>query len=406
MPRWTAADDAAVLAAHAARQRPGTGSAWPDVHCPDRGTITGAQARYRCARINRRAAAPTPARVMRSTPVKLRATNAGVDVRPTPPGVRDVIADKAAPAPAVAAAQRELHKHQQALHKTVMRAEKRKPAQERHAELRKELMNDHDEWAKANSSDCPGLQYEEHMMGRLALCQAAAEAHQERSLVVRRSVGSSLWLETRKKEWRAKRSTRKRARETDAFAQQLAARHRDAPPPPPAAPLPAAPSWDLNDNNVARSHRFGDELHCPGRRCRRCYHDWRRYLQVSFFEEAVRDFTEKEGNESAAIARIRSQIEIYRPGFLKYGDWGRWPSFAGHVDELIENHDENRLFFPPHTHPPKEDYIQLRDKRGRGCCPIGMSFCRNLRRKCTSTLPCTKCRGLRGGRLSFGRLVN
>ena len=54
--RWTAADDAAVTAAAAARSQPGAGSAWPAVDCPDRGTISGDNAKKRWNRIRHRSA--------------------------------------------------------------------------------------------------------------------------------------------------------------------------------------------------------------------------------------------------------------------------------------------------------------------------------------------------------------
>ena len=123
MPRWSAADDAAILAVDASRERGGAGT-WPEqVRCPDRGTITGKQARDRCARLNSRAAAPAPARQTRRTPVAQRAANVGVVVRPTPPDVRGIIADEGAPPSAIAAAKHELHKHQKLVVKTVSRAE-------------------------------------------------------------------------------------------------------------------------------------------------------------------------------------------------------------------------------------------------------------------------------------------
>ena len=51
MPRWTDEDDAAIDAAAAAR----TGNTWPEmIDLPDRGRITGEQARKRFARIQAR----------------------------------------------------------------------------------------------------------------------------------------------------------------------------------------------------------------------------------------------------------------------------------------------------------------------------------------------------------------
>ena len=137
MPRWSEADDAHVLAVDAARERAGR-CTWPEeVLCPDRGKITGKQARDRCARIAGRAAAPAPARQTRRTPIKQRAANVGVDLRPTPSGVRAIISDTAAPSAAVDAAKHQLHKHQNALVKTVARAEAKRPAQECYEELRR-----------------------------------------------------------------------------------------------------------------------------------------------------------------------------------------------------------------------------------------------------------------------------
>ena len=159
MPRWSEADDAAVRAADAARDRAGRGSAWPEVHCPDRGTISGVEAQKRFHRINSRAAAPAPARQTRRSPIQQRAENAGVNLRPTPSGVREVIADKDAPAAAADAARFQLRKHQKEVEQVVRRAENKRPAQQAYLDVKRSVREKRGDWAKKPASSW--FEYEE-----------------------------------------------------------------------------------------------------------------------------------------------------------------------------------------------------------------------------------------------------
>jgi hypothetical protein len=62
MPRWSEADDAAVRAVGASR-KPGAGAKWPSVDCPDRGTISGDDAKKRWFRLGKHSSASTQAPV-------------------------------------------------------------------------------------------------------------------------------------------------------------------------------------------------------------------------------------------------------------------------------------------------------------------------------------------------------
>ena len=62
MPRWSEADDAAVRAVGASR-KPGAGAKWPSVDCPDRGTISGDDAKKRWSRLGKHSSASTQAPV-------------------------------------------------------------------------------------------------------------------------------------------------------------------------------------------------------------------------------------------------------------------------------------------------------------------------------------------------------
>ena len=60
MPRWSEADDAVVCAVGAGRE-PGSRAKWPSVNCPDRGVISGDDAKKRWCRLGKRLPAPAPA---------------------------------------------------------------------------------------------------------------------------------------------------------------------------------------------------------------------------------------------------------------------------------------------------------------------------------------------------------
>ena len=133
MPRWTPRDDLAVLAAAQGR----SGSTWPaTVQLPDRGTISGGEARRRFWKlthsgdVERRSATAgasvasatannvTAGKRRRSTTsMEERAAAVGADVPPTPSKLRQIIADTGSSAAAKATAKIELHRHQKHVQK-------------------------------------------------------------------------------------------------------------------------------------------------------------------------------------------------------------------------------------------------------------------------------------------------
>ena len=74
MPRWSEADDAAVRAVGASR-KPGAGAKWPSVDCPDRGTISGDDAKKRWSRLGKHSSALTQAPVQ-AAPAGIQAVGA------------------------------------------------------------------------------------------------------------------------------------------------------------------------------------------------------------------------------------------------------------------------------------------------------------------------------------------
>jgi hypothetical protein len=74
MPRWSEADDAAVRAVGASR-KPGAGAKWPSVDCPDRGTISGDDAKKRWFRLGKHSSASTQAPVQ-AAPAGIQAVGA------------------------------------------------------------------------------------------------------------------------------------------------------------------------------------------------------------------------------------------------------------------------------------------------------------------------------------------
>ena len=141
MPRWTPRDDLAVFAAAQGR----SGSTWPaTVQLPDRGNITGGEARRRFWKLTQpddvkghsvtaaASAAATTANITKAgkrrrnaTSMEDRAAAVGVDVPPTPSKLRQIIADTNSSAAAKATAKIELHRHQKHVQKIVDRAEKK-----------------------------------------------------------------------------------------------------------------------------------------------------------------------------------------------------------------------------------------------------------------------------------------
>ena len=134
MPRWTPRDDLAVMAAAKGR----SGSRWPAVvELPDRGTITGAEARRRFWKLTQpegvqATAPPTTApptlagkRRRNTTSMEDRAAAVAADVPPTPPKLREIIADPSCSVESKAAAKVELRRHQKSVQKIVTRAEKK-----------------------------------------------------------------------------------------------------------------------------------------------------------------------------------------------------------------------------------------------------------------------------------------
>ena len=140
MPRWTPRDDLAVLAAAQGR----SGSTWPaTVQLPDRGTISGGEARRRFWKlthsgdVERRSATAGASvasatannvtagkRRRNTTSMEERAAAVGADIPPTPSKLRQIIADTGSSAAAKATAKIELHRHQKHVQKIVDRAEK------------------------------------------------------------------------------------------------------------------------------------------------------------------------------------------------------------------------------------------------------------------------------------------
>ena len=206
--RWTAADDAAVTAAAAARSQPGAGSAWPAVDCPDRGTISGDNAKKRWNRIRHRSAGAPNARQTRSTPTAQRAANAGVEFKPPPSEFQDVINDEDARASAVARAKHQLHKHQNAVLVKVRRAE----AAEERARLRQERARAlRSKEMEAWPSDCPGLAFEDSALLRLMSTSTSLPTAEEHARE-ERWVQFKNWLNIRKHTWRQLRWRRRQRR--------------------------------------------------------------------------------------------------------------------------------------------------------------------------------------------------
>ena len=361
MPRWSKQDDATVAAIAACRERPGAGSAWPAADLPDRGRLTGPQVKDRWHAIKHKfssamadvsapvpAAAPAPARgarrPRRQTPMRARAEAVGIEHQPTPAGQREIVADPDASPAAVALARHVIKKQKIAMHQIVTRAERTSVKLAQLAKLRKEIQAEMEMQQEAQPSNCPGLAAQVDNIQRLRLWNVAAQAEAEAAACG----GFSRWLKKKKIMWRELRRRKRLKRASDHASQQLAASLNQQAAGTVVATMRKsgggieAPSWNMNYNDVACSYRGGVEPQQPRS------HHMNRYLQVQSFEHEVRRLasTEFEGDESAAIARIRADIEKHRPGFFQFGDWGKWPSFAGHVDELVENHHANRLFFP------------------------------------------------------------
>ena len=134
--KWTARDDNAILEAANAR----TGDRWPaDVSLPDRGSISGGQARRRWSKLMRPDArveangagaesrvggtASTSKRRRNTADMTERAAVVGVIIPPTPDGVRRTITDASSAPADVERAKRDLHRHQKKVQKIVSRAE-------------------------------------------------------------------------------------------------------------------------------------------------------------------------------------------------------------------------------------------------------------------------------------------
>ena len=208
MPRWTERVDDAVRAAGEGRERPGAGSAWPSVVCPDRGTISGDDAKKRWNRIKARQSAPAPARQTRRTPIAQRAANAGVNINPTPPDVRDIIADRDAPTSAVANAQRQLRKHQKNVQKTVSRAEAMAAQRKRAREAREERQERFEIWQRQSSTDCPGLRFEESSLELMHMYTYEEPTPEERAREGRHRRFFN-WLDLRQSQWRRRWKARR-----------------------------------------------------------------------------------------------------------------------------------------------------------------------------------------------------
>ena len=154
MPRWSEADDAAVRAVGASR-KPGAGAKWPSVDCPDRGIISGDDAKKRRSRLGKHSSAPTPAAAP-AAPAGLQAFGAndgetaatttptsdgpcatpapslqervlavGAKYELTPVALRVTAMNRDAPPGSVAHARREIHKHQDKKSRRITRAEHR-----------------------------------------------------------------------------------------------------------------------------------------------------------------------------------------------------------------------------------------------------------------------------------------
>ena len=308
MPRWSEADDAHVLAVDAARERAGRGT-WPEeVLCPDRGKITGKQARQRCARIAGRAAAPAPARQTRRTPIKQRAANVGVDrLRPTPSGVRAIIADTAAPSAAVDAAKHQLHKHQKALLQTVARAEAKRPAQECYEEVRRLVRRRREIWESENSSDVPGLHFEESAVEQVYIAIARARLNPRPSGPTEQEERGRLfwnWLSSRQNKWRALRRRRRlQRREEEMAREKLEFPRLTAEQASSTTPADMIRIWRGHSSSTGRSCRSGCHIACFSCTCVWFCHDVRcRELE---FEEFDRD--EKAGEPPGFAAEMRKR---------------------------------------------------------------------------------------------------
>ena len=134
--KWTARDDNAILAAANVR----SGDRWPaEVSLPDRGPISGGQARRRWSKLMRsdarasshcadavdsRGGGATAKKRRRNTAdMTERAAAVGVIIPPTPDGLRLIITDANSAPADVERAKRDIHRHQKKVQKIVSRAE-------------------------------------------------------------------------------------------------------------------------------------------------------------------------------------------------------------------------------------------------------------------------------------------
>ena len=218
MPRWTAQDDAAILAAAAAR----TGSGWPEtIDLPDRGRITGKQASMRFARIQARRVEREepvqraedadddiePRHRRRLTPMRERAEKVGIPHVPTPQELRDVVADPDVSSAKKRKAKLQIHAHQKARQARVKRAETRAEKLARFREMQEALEYKWDHlnkrhvmkdlfWIRQEVADLEGemvrVAEEEEENARIA---ALPPEMQERIRFIK-------WVQPRKQKWR------------------------------------------------------------------------------------------------------------------------------------------------------------------------------------------------------------